>query len=328
VRTWPADSPSWAPRPAQEAEPNHTDPPLAGTKPGKPKEREALGRSRGGLTTVYSRHRRWSGDGSREKIVDALRVGCDEAEGKARTVAADATVVRAHQHAAGARHAPPKDIPAERLAVNRGTATGKPKPGRASQPAAARGNETGQTEGAGGAGPVPGRPDHQGSPARGRRLPARVTSAGQRHDSVAFVPLMGRLAIARRGRGRPRTRPGRVRADKAYSGKAIRSRLRRRGIRADYPRARRPDPQPAQARQRGRPAARVRPRRVQAAQYRRARLLPAPPAPRRRHPVRQARLRLPRHRRRGSDPDLAPRPHTTRSTGHALVRGSGRAACR
>jgi hypothetical protein len=66
---------------------------------------------------VYSRHRRWSGDGSREKIVDALRVGCDEAEGKARTVAADATVVRAHQHAAGARHAPPKDIPAERLAV-------------------------------------------------------------------------------------------------------------------------------------------------------------------------------------------------------------------
>src|ERR1039458_7872178 len=128
-RTWPADSPRWAPRPAQGAEPNHTDPPLAGTKPGKPKEREALGRSWGGLTTVYSRHRRWSGDGSREKIVDALRVGCDEAEGKARTVAADATVVRAHQHAAGARHAPPKDIPAERLAVNRGTATGKPKPG-------------------------------------------------------------------------------------------------------------------------------------------------------------------------------------------------------
>jgi transposase len=71
----------------------------------------------GNWKTVYSRHRRWSGDGSREKIVDALRVGCDAAEGKARTVAADATVVRAHQHAAGARHAPPKDIPAERLAV-------------------------------------------------------------------------------------------------------------------------------------------------------------------------------------------------------------------
>jgi transposase len=35
-----------------------------------------------------------------------LRAGCDEAEGAARTVAADATVVRAHQHAAGARRAP------------------------------------------------------------------------------------------------------------------------------------------------------------------------------------------------------------------------------
>jgi hypothetical protein len=31
--------------------------------------------------------------------------------------AADATVVRAHQHAAGARHAPPQDIPALAPAV-------------------------------------------------------------------------------------------------------------------------------------------------------------------------------------------------------------------
>jgi hypothetical protein len=43
---------------------------------------------------------------------------------------------------------------------------------------------------------------------RGAGPLARVTSAGQRHDSLAFVPLMGRLKIARRGRGRPRTRPG------------------------------------------------------------------------------------------------------------------------
>jgi hypothetical protein len=34
-------------------------------------------------------------------ILDRLHVGCDEAEGQAWTVAADATVVRAHQHAAG-----------------------------------------------------------------------------------------------------------------------------------------------------------------------------------------------------------------------------------
>jgi transposase len=62
-----------------------------------------------------------------------------------------------------------------------------------------------------------------------------VTSAGQRHDSVAFLPLMGRLRITRRGRGRPRTRPGRVLADKACSSRAIRSHLRRRRIKAVIP---------------------------------------------------------------------------------------------
>jgi transposase len=66
---------------------------------------------------VYNRHRRWSGDGTWEQVLDRLRAGCDEAEGKTWTVAADATVVRAHQHAAGARHAPPQDIDPARLAV-------------------------------------------------------------------------------------------------------------------------------------------------------------------------------------------------------------------
>ena len=62
-----------------------------------------------------------------------------------------------------------------------------------------------------------------------------MTSAGQRHDSLAFVPLLGRLTIARRGQGRPRTRPGRVLADKAYSSSAIRAHLRRRRIKATIP---------------------------------------------------------------------------------------------
>jgi transposase len=69
----------------------------------------------------------------------------------------------------------------------------------------------------------------------GCRPLARVTSAGQRHDSLALVPLLGRLTVARRGPGRPRTRPGRVLADKAYSSAAIRSHLRSRGIRATIP---------------------------------------------------------------------------------------------
>jgi transposase len=64
---------------------------------------------------------------------------------------------------------------------------------------------------------------------------ARVTTAGQRHDSLAFEPLMDRLRIARVGPGRPRTRPARLLADKAYSNRQIRSHLRRRGIKATIP---------------------------------------------------------------------------------------------
>jgi transposase len=64
---------------------------------------------------------------------------------------------------------------------------------------------------------------------------ARVTTAGQRHDSLAFEPLMGRLRIRRLGRGWPRTRPGWLLADKAYSNRTIRAYLRRRRIKATIP---------------------------------------------------------------------------------------------
>jgi transposase len=70
----------------------------------------------GNWKTVYNRHRRWSGDGTWELILDALRAGCDEAEGKDWVAAIDSTVIRAHQHAAGARHEPPRDIDPDRLA--------------------------------------------------------------------------------------------------------------------------------------------------------------------------------------------------------------------
>jgi transposase len=66
--------------------------------------------------TVYNRHRRWSGDGTWEQILDELRKDCDRDQGVEWTAAIDSTVVRAHQHAAGARHEPPKDIDPQRLA--------------------------------------------------------------------------------------------------------------------------------------------------------------------------------------------------------------------
>ena len=59
--------------------------------------------------TPYNRHRRWSLDRTWQKILDRLRTGCDQAEGPDRTLSADSTVIRAHQHAAGARH----ELPAE-----------------------------------------------------------------------------------------------------------------------------------------------------------------------------------------------------------------------
>jgi transposase len=64
---------------------------------------------------------------------------------------------------------------------------------------------------------------------------SRVTSAGQRHDSLGLRPVLAGIRIRRRGPGRPRTRPGRVLGDKAYSSRAIRSYLRQRRIKATIP---------------------------------------------------------------------------------------------
>jgi transposase len=64
----------------------------------------------GNWSTVYGRHRRWSLDGTWAQVLDVLRAGCDEAEGADWTVSADSTVVRAHQHAAGARRTLPAEL--------------------------------------------------------------------------------------------------------------------------------------------------------------------------------------------------------------------------
>jgi len=70
----------------------------------------------GSWKTVYNRHRRWSGEGTWVRILDELRRDADQHEGREWTVGVDAGVVRAHQHAAGARHLPPTDIAAEVVA--------------------------------------------------------------------------------------------------------------------------------------------------------------------------------------------------------------------
>jgi transposase len=64
---------------------------------------------------------------------------------------------------------------------------------------------------------------------------ARLLTGGQRGDAPRFIAVMDTIKIGRRGPGRPRTRPGRAMGDKAYSSKAIRSYLRKRGIKTVIP---------------------------------------------------------------------------------------------
>jgi transposase len=64
---------------------------------------------------------------------------------------------------------------------------------------------------------------------------ARLTSPGQHGDSPRFIPLITAIRVRRRGPGRPRSRPARVLADKAYSSRANRAYLRRRRIQAVIP---------------------------------------------------------------------------------------------
>jgi transposase len=74
--------------------------------------------SYGKWKTVYNRHRLWSADGTWARVLAGLRRDCDRDGAQQEwTVGVDATVVRAHQHAAGARTQAPGDVPADVLAA-------------------------------------------------------------------------------------------------------------------------------------------------------------------------------------------------------------------
>ena len=67
---------------------------------------------------------------------------------------------------------------------------------------------------------------------QGRKPLVFVVTAGQRGDSPQFTVVLERIRVSRVGSWRARCRPDRVLADKAYSSRANRRYLRRRGIRA------------------------------------------------------------------------------------------------
>ncbi len=70
----------------------------------------------------------------------------------------------------------------------------------------------------------------------GRGLPLSIVlTPGNVNDATAFGQVLDGIRTPRLGTGRPRTTPDRVLGDKAYSSRAIRHLLRRRGIAATIP---------------------------------------------------------------------------------------------
>ncbi|MBO0657107.1 IS5 family transposase [Streptomyces triculaminicus] len=162
--------------------------------------------------TVHDRHRRWSADGTWERILRAVQADAD-AEGRIdwSMVSVDSTSCRAHQHAAGARTAAPL------------------VPGRRGRPVQHRSDEAlGRSRGG-----LTCKIHLSGE--GGRRPLAFVITPGQWGDAPQLIPVLERIRVPRPGGGHPRTRPGHLGGDKAYSSRQNRRYLRRRQIKHTIP---------------------------------------------------------------------------------------------
>ncbi|MFJ6988667.1 IS5 family transposase [Streptomyces sp. NPDC091389] len=146
----------------------------------------------GPWATLHTRFRRWAADGTFDRMLRAAQAKADAAGDIEWLVSVDSTVVRAHQHAAGAR-----------------------KGGRDPALGRSRGGLTSKI--------------HLACDARGRPL-GLVVTGGNTNDCTRFTAVMEAIRVPRTGPGRPRVRPDHVLGDKGYSSKAIRTWLRRRGI--------------------------------------------------------------------------------------------------
>ena len=157
-----------------------------------------LPRHYGPVGTVSSRFYRWRRSGVWQRVLEALQALAD-AQGQVgwELHFLDSTVVRAHQHAAGARKTGREPPPrTRRWAAHLARA-------RRRSTCAARATAS---------------------------LFIFTVTGGQVHDTRQVSALISRGAIRRIGRGRPRLRPTKLVGDKAYSSRSIRLALRRRGI--------------------------------------------------------------------------------------------------
>ncbi|MFE3646203.1 IS5 family transposase [Streptomyces sp. NPDC059169] len=179
----------------------------------------------GRCKTVYERHRRWSADGTWDRILRAVQADADT-EGRIdwSMVSVDSTSCRAHHHAAGARKKAPR-VPKKRSTPRHH----RPDEGLGRS----RGGLTSKIHLAG-----------EG----GRRPLALLITPGQWGDAPQLIPVLERVRVARPGGGHPPTRPEHLDGDKAYSSRRNRRYLRRRQIKHTIPE---PKDQQAHRRRRG-----------------------------------------------------------------------------
>ncbi|WP_389862979.1 IS5 family transposase [Streptomyces sp. NPDC058305] len=177
---------------------------------------------------TYERHRLWSGDGTWERLLQQIQAAADALDEIDWDISVDSTIVRAHQHAAGARR------PAVGPRVKRGRSARTPGRDTVAEPRRPPGGG-----GAGGEGLGRSRGGfttklHLSADGRCRPLSLIVTS-GQRADCTQFQPVLEKIRVPKLGPGRPRKKPDSISADKAYSNGPCRQYLRRRGIRHAIP---------------------------------------------------------------------------------------------
>jgi transposase len=153
----------------------------------------------GNWSSIASRFYRWQKAGVWERIVAALQTRSDS-QGHLdwETHYVDGTIVRAHQHAAGAAHS-----------TADGEALGRSQGGFSTK-------------------------IHVRVEGNGRPM-TFILTAGQRHEAVVFERLMQQGAVHRATPGQPKRLPRRLVADKGYSSHTIRAFLRRHGIRHTIP---------------------------------------------------------------------------------------------
>ncbi len=178
----------------------------------------------GSWHAVYALFRRWQRNGTWAHILAALQARADAAGLIGWQVSVDSTIMRAHQHAAGARRHGhlQSELPGGTVCEPDDHALGRSRGGLSTKLHLACED--------------------------GQKPLSLVLSGGQAGDAPRFEAVMAGIRISRPGGGHPRTRPERVRADKAYSSRAIRGHLRRRGIACTIPE---PDDQAGHRRRRG-----------------------------------------------------------------------------